>query len=117
MKVTLNIENDSELRTHIKECIKGQVLSIVREEFLEIIKNELERKIKGTNDYNWNALLKSAFKEAINDILYKEHSVGSWNIDFIKPFVESKVSEAIKGKDWKQMIDSLAKEKVKALIQ
>ena len=38
MKVTLNIENDAEMRAYVKDCIKGQVLSIVREEMQEMIK-------------------------------------------------------------------------------
>ena len=41
MKVTLNIENDAELRAYIKECIKGQVLAVVREEFTAMVQNEL----------------------------------------------------------------------------
>lgn len=116
MNVTLNIENDAELRAYIKECIKGQVLSIVRDEFVSMVQTELERKIKSTDKYNFNRMQKEAFKEAVTAILYKEHNVGTWSSDFIKPFVEAKVKEAIANKDWKQMVDVLAKEKVKSLI-
>lgn len=33
MQVKLNLENDAELRAYIKDLIKGQVLTIVREDF------------------------------------------------------------------------------------
>ena len=52
MQVTLNIENDEQLRSYIKDLIKGQVLSIVREELKEMIQTELERKIKGFEKTN-----------------------------------------------------------------
>ena len=116
MNVTLNIENDAELRAYIKECIKGQVLSIVRKDFVEMVQRELERKIKNTDQYNFNVMLREACKEAVAAILYKEHNVGTWSSDFIKPFVDAKIDEAIEGKDWKLIIDQLAKEKIRSLI-
>lgn len=117
MNVTLNIENDAELRAYIKEAIKGQVLSIVREEFLQIVIDELDRKLKGTDKYNFDRMTKEAMQLAISNICYKEHNVGKWNSDFIKPIVSSLVNEAIKGKDWNKLVDDLAKEKVKSLLK
>ena len=46
MVVTLNIENDAELRAYIKDCIKGQILAITREEFKNIVTEELEKRLK-----------------------------------------------------------------------
>jgi hypothetical protein len=120
MKVTLNIENDAELRAYIKDTIKGQVLSIVREEFLEIVKEELERKLKGTDRQSFTNMTRDCMKQAISDILYKEHSVGGWNKDFIAPIVSEIVKGYIKNKDdkdWDKMVDDLAKEKVKSLLK
>jgi len=116
MNVTLNIENDAELRAYIKDCIKGQVLSVVREEFTAMVQNELERKIKGSDERNFERIKKDATVEAMKSILYKEHSVSRYNSEFIKPYVEAVVKDAIAGKDWKQMVDQLAKEKVRSLI-
>ena len=116
MNVTLNIENDAELRAYIKDCIKGQVLSVVREEFTAMVQNELERKIKGSDARNFERMQKDATVEAMKSILYKEHSVSRYNSEFIKPYVEAVVKDAIAGKDWKQMVDQLAKEKVRSLI-
>lgn len=116
MNVTLNITNDAELRAYVKECIKGQVLSIVRDEFMLMVIEELQRKIKGTSLPNFEAMTKTALREAVTHVLYKEHKVGEWNNEFIKPFVEQQVNKAIAGKDWKAMVDALAKEKVRSLI-
>ena len=117
MKVTLNIENDVELRVYIKDAIKGQVLNIVREEFLQIVKEELERKIKGTSDYAFKNMQQEAMTQATKDILYKEHSVYNWDSSFIKPYVDKKLDEVLKNTNWKLLVDNLAKEKVKKLIE
>ncbi len=112
MKVTLNIENDVELRTYIKDAIKGQVLNIVREEFLEIVREELERKIKGTTKYAFKSMQQEAMTKAISDILYKEHNVLNWNTDFIEPYINKKLDNVLKNKDWNLLVNNLAKEKV-----
>lgn len=117
MKVTLNIENDVELRTYIKDAIKGQVLNIVREEFLEIVKEELERKIKGTSDYAFKNMQQNAMTKAIIDILYKEHNVDKWNYTFIEPYIDKKLDDVLKNKDWSLLVNNLAREKVKKLIE
>lgn len=114
MKVTLNIENDKELRAYIKDAIKGQVLNIVREEFLQMVKEELERKMKGTSDYAFKNMQQEAMTQATKDILYKECSVYNWDSSFIKP---KKLDEVLKSTNWKLLVDNLAKEKVKKLIE
>lgn len=117
MNVTLNIENDQELRSYIKDCIKGQVLSFVREEFQDMVMQELSRKMKGAGTPQFEKMYREAFEMAIRQILYKEHKVSSWNSDFITPVVEKNVKEAIKGKSWDKLVDDLAKEKIKQLIK
>lgn len=117
MKVTLDIGNDKELRNHIKDCVRGQVLSIVREDFLEIVKEELNRKLKGVSEFRFESMMKAALTEAIAEICRKEHNVKKWDDSFIKPFVDTAVHNAIQGKDWNKLVDQLAKEKVKALLK
>lgn len=117
MKVTLNIENDAELRAYIKDAIKGQVLSIVREEFLEIVREELERKIKGTSEYAFKRMQENAMIVATSNILYQNHDVNNWDSGFIQPYVNKKLDDVLKNKDWKLLVDNLAKEKVKKLIE
>jgi hypothetical protein len=116
MNVTLNIENDAELRAYIKDAIKGQVLSIVRDEFTTMIKEELERKIKGTDNRNFERMQKGAMEQAIKDILLREHDITGWRNDFIKPYINAILEPLIINKDWRVLIDTLAKEKVKSLI-
>lgn len=116
MKVTLNIENDDELRAYIKDCIKGQVLSIVHDEFKEMVLNEIERKIKGSDLRNFERMQHNATTEAITRILHKNHSVGNYNKDFIKPFIDSRLDNVLKNFDINKIVDDLAKEKLRKLI-
>lgn len=116
MNLTLNIQNDVELRAFIKDAIKGQVLAIVREEFVQMIKEELERKLKGGDEYAFERMTKEAIHNVVKSILLKEHSVSQWHTDFIRPIVEAEVSKAIAGKNWRQMVDQLANEKIRSLI-
>lgn len=116
MKVTLNIENDKELRAYIKDCIKGQVLSITREEINELIKEEVQRKLKGLNQYTLDRYIKEGFTQATANILRKEHDVQNWNTSFIEPYVENKLDAVLKNKDWDRLVNDLANQKIKKLI-
>ena len=121
MNVTLKIENDAELRSYIKECIKGQVLSIVREEFIEIVKAEITRKIGTIGNRDFDYLQKEAFNAAAKEIVLHKNGITDWSNEFIKPLateiLNKRVNEAVKNTNWKSLVDTLAKEKVKALIQ
>lgn len=115
MKVTLNIENDVELRNYIKDCIKGQVLAIVREEFHEIVNQEINRKLKGYNDTAFVSMFKEAMIIEIRRILYKEFNVDSWSDKWIVPIVSQKLTEYFDKKD--NLIETMVKEKIKHLAQ
>jgi hypothetical protein len=120
MNVTLKIENDAELRAYIKDCIKGQVLSIVREEFLGIVKEELNRKTKNFETMNFKTMTEQAVKDVVRDHLY---SIGirDWSAEWLNPqistILEQQITKAIHNKNWNALVDTLAKEKVKALIK
>ena len=117
MKVTLNIENDAELRAYIKDCIKGQVMSIAREEFTAMVKEELERKLKGTDKFNFERMLRESMKDAVKSILYTEHSVKNWGTDYIKPYFEEIVKKSMDGKDWNGLVDEAAKKLLGSLLK
>lgn len=117
MKVTLNIENDEELRTYIKDCIKGQVMSIVREDFREMVKAELERKIANTSKYSFEKMMEEAMRDAIRKILNKDYKIGVWNDDYIKERVKELVDKALNGKDWNALVDRMATEKIRAMLK
>jgi hypothetical protein len=116
MNVTLNIENDAELRAYIKDCIKGQVMSIVREDFEQMVMEELERKLKAKNTYHFDQMLENAMQKAVRGILY-EQGVSDWNIEYIKPHIEQIVKKSMEGKDWNKLIDDAVKEKLRSLIK
>ena len=116
MNVTLNIENDAELRAYIKDCIKGQVLSIVREEFVGIIQAELERKIKASGENAFDRMKKDAAAHAIRKILLEKHNVAMWNDEFITPIVTALVNQSLGNKNWDLVVDKFAKDRIMQLL-
>lgn len=116
MNVTLNIGNDTELRSYIKDCIKGQVLAIVREDFQQIVKDEIERKVKGLDKNNFNYMLEQALRLSVSEVL-NEQGVQEWSEDFIRPFINTRLDQVMKHIDFNKLIDAMAVEKVKALIK
>jgi hypothetical protein len=117
-KVTVNMENDAELRAYIKDLIKGQVLSVTREEILNIVKEETERKMKGMNSYNFEFMIKQAFKEAAAEHFRKEkQNVKEYGEDYAKRLITESVDTAMKGKDWNKLVDDAAQKFLKSLIK
>jgi len=120
MIVSLKIENDRELRAYIKECIKGQVLSIVREEFMEIVKEELNRKTKNFESMNFTSMTQQAVNSVIQNRL-SALGIRDWSTEWLNPKIEQilteQVTKAIARKDWNDLVDRMAIQKVKALIK
>lgn len=84
MKVELSIKDDKELRDHIKDCIRGQVVSIARDEIKSIISDTTEKRIG---------------KDAV--------------VDCIRSVVKNEVEKALGGYHGKtQFIRNMAKELV-----
>ena len=103
MNVNLKIENDAELRQHIKGLISGQVKSIVREDIKDILKEVLGKKIKDTDIPTVDFLV----KQEINQMVKKELDAKGWNEpSFIKTEARKFVNEYIKEAFAKQNIIS-----------
>jgi|SRR6187399_106889 len=121
MKVTLNIENDSELREYIKECIKGQVLAIVRDDFKKTVKDEIVRKLSSIDDRSFIYLQKTAFDNAAKEIILTKNGISDWSNDFIKPLanevLNKRIDKAISNIDWEKAIDTLATQKINFLLK
>ena len=118
MQVTLNIQNDEQLRSYIQDLIKGQVLSIVREELKEMIQTELERKIKGfdkTNNFDY--IVKLTLREGVRSLLQSRHNVVEWNTDYIKPFADRFIEESMKSVDFDRLVNQVADAKVQSIIK
>lgn len=112
MQVVLNIENDEELRTHIKEMIKGQVMSIVREEFLEIVRTELNRKVKGMTAGHFDEMIKQGMKQALGEMLREDYNITQWNKDFIKPHINDLLDSYLSGLNIEYLVNQAASSKV-----
>jgi hypothetical protein len=120
MTVSLTIENDAELRTYIKECIKNQVISFAREDFFEVIKEELTRKTKGLDSHNWEHLRREAIKKVVREQLEQHYNIESYNREFIRPFVEERLDSIIGGDNQKLFeaaVNRMVTEKIQALLK
>lgn len=118
MNVTLNIENDSELRAHIKDAIRGQVLSIVRDEVMKVIQDEITRKIQSMGETNLGRMVRESTDRVIESILRKEFNVSTWRDEWIEPAVISCVSKYLSegGVNWKAQVERAAANKIKSLL-
>ena len=74
MKIILNIENDNELRDHIKNAIDGQVKSIVRQQIEKTITDEVTRVLPiVANRWAFEERIDKAIENSITQIV-KKHS-------------------------------------------
>jgi uncharacterized membrane protein YheB (UPF0754 family) len=64
MKVELNLKDDSELRSYIKDMIRGSITNIIREELHQMAEKQLSAELKKTIDYH----AKSKVNDASNRI-------------------------------------------------
>lgn len=117
MKVTLDINNDAELRTHIKEAINGQIASIVRDEYYAMVKVQIDKKVSSQSGQSLEYYLKEALSREVKELIKHIDITKSVNKDFVIPIVEKRILEAIENKDWNKLVDDLAKEKVKSLLK
>ncbi len=70
MKAFINIENDKELRDHVKQLMTGQIKSITREEITDVIRGIIQEKVLQSGDnYYFRDTLKECMIIAITNIL------------------------------------------------
>ena len=90
MIVKLKIEEDAELRAAIKDAIRGQVLSIGREEILNILKEAVGQK---TVTVNPDQMLIAEIKAIVKAQLDNAH----WNKpSFIQEEARKEVQKVVK---------------------
>jgi len=92
MVLTLKIENDQELRSHVKDLISGQVKSIIREEIKGILSDTIHKKVKDTEVPNIEFLIKSE----IDKMIRQELNVNSWGTNFIKQEASKVINELVR---------------------
>lgn len=121
MNVKLSIEEDAELRAYIKDCIRGQILSITRDEYFQVVKDEVNRKIKDTGDDYFRRIMMEAMRSSIIDLLLKECKVSTWNGKFVypiaTPIIIEAVSHAVQNIDWEGEIKARVRDAVKDLLK
>jgi hypothetical protein len=118
MKVTLNIENDELLRQHIKDAINGQIRSIAREEIAKTVTNEVARVLPSVvKQWGFNDSFNTFLNNAVGKLVATRSAELGFNTTFINELVNAKVEAALAGNDWKHIVDTIAKEKIKAMIE
>lgn len=91
MNVSLKIENDKELRAYIKDLVKGQILSIAREDILQILKEALSNK---TPNVDPDKLLREEIVKIANSKLVSD---GSWTTpSTIKQIAREEIQKIVK---------------------
>lgn len=92
MKVELSIADDRELRDHIKDVIKGQVLSIARGEIRDIIAQAVDEKAipKDPDD------IRQIIVQAIKDLVKQELGARRYGKSWIREEAREQIAEFIK---------------------
>ncbi len=92
MTIKLQLENDAELRAYIKDLIRGQVTSVVRDEINSVIIEVMEKQIKKTPEItNAEFLIKSE----IGKIVREQLRLGSYSANFIQIEARKVIAEKI----------------------
>ena len=75
MKIELNLKDDTEFRAYIKEMIKGQVLSVAREEIRSIIAEVFISKYGHASTTDVELLI----KDEVGKYVLKQLGPNGWN--------------------------------------
>ncbi len=97
MDLKLTVSNDDQLREWLKDLIKGQIKSVIREELSLMIKDISEKKIESAASF-------SNIEKTINDLINKEVSkalkLNAYGENFItkvaRDLITEKVSSVLK---------------------
>ena len=65
MKVELTIKDDRELKAHIRDCIRGEVTKIAREEIKSVVVGEVVRKVSSDNEDWWRRVVRDEIRTMI----------------------------------------------------
>jgi len=98
MKLELQIGDDKEIRSFIKDCIKGEVLSIIRttakETLIECLTGSIDKANKNINDVI-KSELERVIKDEVKKAVKKELELDNFScISYIKKYAK----ELVEGK-------------------
>lgn len=114
MKVELSIHDDAEMRKYIKDLIKGQIISITREELRLLAQEGLTEVLKATP---LAPLLKENMSKAIEEILRKDFDVSEWKEKFVEPIVERRLETLTSRINWENKVTQVISAKIEGLIK
>ena len=103
MRVTLDVNDDAELRNHIKDVIRGQVESIVREQTKESLVNIMTMKYKDAD-----TIIEKMISEKLDSIL--QEKAREWGHPTIKDAVHRQLETRIQ-----QEIKAMVNERLKGM--
>jgi len=104
MKVELSIADDRELKQHIRDVIKGEVLSIARGEVKGIIAQAVGEKAIPGSAADIEKLVKAAIKEEIvHQLGERRYGSASW----IKTEARKQIAEMIRSWATKEHTDAV----------
>lgn len=94
MRVTLNINDDAELRDYVKDLIRGQVKSVIREEMSDILLSEIRSKTRKMEIPKMEVMMKELIEKEVR------HALGTTSYNsFIqveaRRIIQDVISEAI----------------------
>lgn len=121
MHLKLDLNQDAELRNYIKTLIEQQVKSIVREEFKQMIEKEVYEKVESMSSFNnsqWIKMIQTSCDSYVNGIIRKK---GLWDYgqfsDEVSEKIKSIISNKLDGKAFDNLVNKVASEKLKKLIE
>lgn len=114
MLIKVNLEEDAELRSAIKDMVRGQIKSVIREDLDAMIKDELERKLKARTGINFDYLVKAAVDQNVKGIVMND--IYPAYREIMTKRLDVAITEAIEKKDWSTVITAKVSEKIGRIV-
>lgn len=99
MKIQLNLKDEKELLSEIRTLLKGQIKSITRAEYGQMVIEVLNEKINSsfTNSTSVDVAIRDQFNQQIKSTIQQVLSK-SYDRDFIKEEVRKQITEIVKSR-------------------
>lgn len=124
LNLTLDINSDEELRSYIKQIIDGQVKSIVREEFREILKSKVVDMISNKKEYSniisraMNSAVEQEVRNSIRIMIEEKKPRNYFSLDgYIKNNVDEKINSAIEDVLTKVDIENIIRTRSEKIVE
>ncbi len=116
MKITLDINDDIELRSHVKSLVRTQLLAIAREEYITIIQEELVRKVKNISDQDFKNIIREIFQGIARQVFFEREKAREWDYSWVKPHIEDIINKLVVKQDWEHTVKAVLASKISNLL-